>query len=122
MRTVDECPPKEGNDVGDSEGDLSEVEAEWSDSEGLSEGHHPVGVHDGEGETPEREAAPDHAAICLNIYRFSPAGEQPPQCNGAVVGDSDEEQEGCDQPPDLVSVLSVVVVREDLVRYGSDHP
>ena len=38
VRTVGECPDKEGNDVGDSNGDLSEVEAERSNSEGRSEG------------------------------------------------------------------------------------
>lgn len=38
------------------------------------------------------------------------------------MGDSNEEQEGCDQPPDLIGILSVVTACERLVRCGSDHP
>ena len=38
------------------------------------------------------------------------------------MGDSDEEQEGCDQPPDLLGVLLVIMVRESLIALGSNHP
>ena len=75
MRTIDERPHKEGNNINDSKSNLSEVEAERPDSECCSEGQHPVGVHDGEGESPKRECASDYATIHLDVYRFFPARE-----------------------------------------------
>lgn len=47
-RTVDERPHKEGNNVGNGEGDLNEIEAERADGEGRSKGQHPASVHDNE--------------------------------------------------------------------------
>lgn len=93
MRTVDERPNKESDDVNDSNGDLSEVEADRSDCEGGSEGHHPVGVCSSEGKTSERGSVPDHTAICLDVCRYPLAREDLYQYDRAVVGDSDEEQE-----------------------------
>jgi len=122
VRTVDERPYKEGNNIGDGKGNLGEVEVKLPDSEGCSEGHHPIGIHDGEGETPERGSALDHAAIRLDVRSFFSTREQLPQYNGAVVGDSDEKQEGCNQPPDLIGILCVVTACESLVHHGSGHP
>ena len=65
---------------------------------------------------------PDHTAICFDIRRFPLATKQLPQCDRDVVGGSDEEQGGYDQPPDLFGVRSIVMVRESLVLLGSDHP
>ena len=64
---------------------------------------------------------PDDATVRLDICRFSLAPEQLPQRNGAVVGDSNEEQEGRDHPPDLFGVLLVVPVHESPIRCGSNH-
>jgi len=90
-RTVDECPDKEGNDIGDSKGDLCEVEAEWSNSERRSECEHPVDVCDSEGETSDRGGVSDHTTVRLDICRSLIVREQLPQGNRAIVGGSNEE-------------------------------
>lgn len=121
IRTVDERPHVEDSDIGDGEGELGEVEAEWPDSKSGSESHHPVGVGDSEGEPSERGSVADHPTIRLDIHRFLFAREEFSQCDRAVVDGSDEEQEGCNQPPDLMGVLIVVLVRDNLVRRSSGH-
>ena len=73
--TVDERPDEEGNNVGNSKGNLGEIEVEGSDSESRSEGQDPVSVHDNEGKTCNRGIAPGYPIIRLDVRRFLLTGE-----------------------------------------------
>lgn len=74
--TVDERPHKEGDDVGNGEDNLSEIEAERPNGAGRSERKHPISIHDSEGKTSGCQGGvPCHPTIGLDIGRFLLAGK-----------------------------------------------
>ena len=75
VRTVDERPHKQSNDVGDGKSDLCEIEAERSDGEGRSEGQNSTSVHDSKREPSNRGAVSNKSAIRLDVRRPPLPGE-----------------------------------------------
>jgi hypothetical protein len=57
---------------------------------------------------------PDYA-IHPDICRFLLASDHP-QHNGAIVDESNKEQEGSDQPPNLIGIFLIVTIGKSCVR------
>ena len=64
---------------------------------------------------------PDNTTVRLDVWVTLPAREYLPQHDGAAASDPDEEQESCDQQPNLFGILFVVMVRESCVRRSNGH-